>query len=168
MVLRPSSHDDRPNLRSAKLWAMKHATFWMRFNRFSVRARACVCVCVCVREKRKIVLMAWGGKSAHSPRQDLNLYLWDAYRSCFRLHHESRHASCQLKQTPHTHSPTSSIVKHKHALRNTPTPIRGTATASGRLQGPPLSRKRRVRERRKIELTAWGKSAHSPQQDLNL
>ena len=38
-------------------------------------------------------------KNAHSPRRDSNLYLWDTRPSCFRLHHESRPASRQSKQT---------------------------------------------------------------------
>ena len=38
------------------------------------------------------------------------------------------------------HSPTSSIVKPKHALRNTPTPISGTVTAIRRLRRPLLCR----------------------------
>ena len=39
------------------------------------------------------------GKSAHCPRQDSNLYLWDTCPLCFRLHHDGRHASRQSKQT---------------------------------------------------------------------
>ena len=57
-------------------------------------------------------------------------------------------------------SPTTSIVKYKHALRNIPTFICGTATK--RLQGPPLSRKRCVRERWRIEPTAWAKTCPFP------
>ena len=49
------------------------------------------------------------------------------------------------------HSPTRSIMKHKHALRNTPTSICGTTTAIRRLQGPPLTRRRRVRWLRKAK-----------------
>ena len=41
-------------------------------------------------------------KSAHSPRRDSNLYLWDMRPSCFRLHHEGRPASHQSKQTLQT------------------------------------------------------------------
>ena len=52
----------------------------------------CVCAraraCVRVRERRNIELTVWGKKRAHSPRRDLNLYLWDTCPSCFQLHHE--------------------------------------------------------------------------------
>ena len=41
-------------------------------------------------------------KSAHCPRRDSNLYLWDTRPSCFRLHHDGRHASRQSKQTLQT------------------------------------------------------------------
>ena len=36
------------------------------------------------------------------PSTDSKLYLWDTRPSCFRLHHESRHASRQSKQTLQT------------------------------------------------------------------
>ena len=42
------------------------------------------------------------GKSAHCPRRDSNLYLWDTRPSCFRLHHDGRHASRQSRQTLQT------------------------------------------------------------------
>ena len=41
-------------------------------------------------------------KSAHCPRRDSNLYLWDTRPQCFRLHHDGRHASRHLKQTLQT------------------------------------------------------------------
>ena len=41
-------------------------------------------------------------KSAHCPRRDSNLYLWDTRPLCFRLHHDGRHASRQSKQTLQT------------------------------------------------------------------
>ena len=41
-------------------------------------------------------------KSAHCPRRDSNLYLWDTRPQCFRLHHDGRHASRQSKQTLQT------------------------------------------------------------------
>ena len=67
----------------------------------------CVCVCVCLRvcecvsEKveRADVMRK---KSAHCPRRNSNLYLWDTRPSCFRLHHDCRHASRQSKQTLQT------------------------------------------------------------------
>ena len=63
--------------------------------------RACVRVCVC---QRKMKDRADGvrEKSAHCPRRDSNLYLWDTRPSCFRLHHDGRHASRQSKQTLQT------------------------------------------------------------------
>ena len=41
-------------------------------------------------------------KSAHCPRRDSNLYLWDTRPPCFRLHHEGKAASRQSKQTLQT------------------------------------------------------------------
>ena len=60
-----------------------------------------VCVCVCV-SKTKDRADDMREKSAHSPWRDLNLSLWNTRPSCFRLHHESRHASRQSKQTLQT------------------------------------------------------------------
>ena len=49
----------------------------------------CVCVCVCVcQRKTKDRADGVREKSAHCPRRDLNLYLWDMRPPCFRLHHE--------------------------------------------------------------------------------
>ena len=61
------------------------------------------------------------GKSAHSPRRDLNPYPWDTRPPCFRLHHESRHASRQFEQALQTlthqlHRETQScIMKHSNS-----------------------------------------------------
>ena len=64
------------------------------------RARACVCVCVCVcQRKSKDRADGMREKSAHSPRRDSNLYLWDTRPPCFRLHHEGKAALHQSKQT---------------------------------------------------------------------
>ena len=41
-------------------------------------------------------------KSAHCPRRDSNLYLWDTRPLCFRLHHDCRDTSRQSKQTLQT------------------------------------------------------------------
>ena len=41
-------------------------------------------------------------KSAHCSRRDSNLYLWNTRPSCFRLHHDGRHASRQSKRTLQT------------------------------------------------------------------
>ena len=46
--------------------------------------------------------MARGKKSAHSPRRNSNLYLWDTCPSSFRLRHKSRHTPRQSKQTLQT------------------------------------------------------------------
>ena len=95
-----------------------------------VRGCVCVCVCVCVSvcvcvgERRKIELTAGREKSAHSP---------DAIRTCtsgIRAHRASDYTtragtSCVSRNKHFRHSPASSIMKHKHALRNTPTPICG-------------------------------------------
>ena len=67
----------------------------------------CVCVCVCVRERRKTYLTVWGEKVPISPRQDLNLYLWDTRPPCFRLHHGRRPARLASVETntSDTHPP---------------------------------------------------------------
>ena len=82
----------------------------------------CVCVCVCVRKRRKIELTAWA-KKVPIPV--------DGIQTCtsgIRTHRASdyttRPGTPRVSSNKHfRHSPTSSIVKHKHALRNTPTPI---------------------------------------------
>ena len=110
----------------------------------------CVCVCVCVcQRKTKDRADSVREKSAHSPRQDSNLYLWDTHPSCFRLHHEGRLASRQSKQTLQTLTP-SSIVKYNHAKKQANSYLRDRDVRH--LQGPPLSRTKRVRERQKREL----------------
>ena len=93
-----ASHDRYLSLRVTKTghaqctkrfraWYNKSWTYGARFC-MTVCARVCVC-----QRKTKDRLTAWE-KKAHSPRRDSNLYLWDTRQSCFRLHHESRHASC--------------------------------------------------------------------------
>ena len=63
----------------------------------------CVCVCVCVCQRNtKDRADGMREKSAHSPRWDSNLCLWDTRPPCFRLHHEGRPASRQSKQTLQT------------------------------------------------------------------
>ena len=70
----------------------------------------CVCVCVChmymcvcvCQRKTKDRADGMRAKSAHSPRRDSNLFLWDTRPPCFRLHYEGRHASRQSKQTLQT------------------------------------------------------------------
>ena len=64
-----------------------------------VCARACVCVCVCVcvcQRKTKDRADGMREKSAHSPRRDSNLYLWDAHTLCFRLHDTSHQSEWTL------------------------------------------------------------------------
>ena len=61
----------------------------------------CVCVCVCQR-KTKDRADGMREKSAHCPRRDSNLYLWDTRPQCFRLHHDGRHASRQSNETLQT------------------------------------------------------------------
>ena len=87
----------------------------------------CVCVCVCVRERRKIELTVWGEKSAHSPRRDLNLYLWDTRPPCFWLNHEGRPASRQSKQT--LQKLTRQLHRETIMHETLQTPIYGTATS---------------------------------------
>ena len=69
-----------------------------RFRDTAVNSR---CVCGCQR-KTKDRADGLREKSAHCPRRDSNLYLWDTRPSCFRLHHDGRHASRQSKQTLQT------------------------------------------------------------------
>ena len=60
----------------------------------------CVCVCVCVcQRKTKDRADGMREKSAHFPRRDSNLYLWDKRPPCFRLHYEGKAASRQSKPT---------------------------------------------------------------------
>ena len=138
-------------------WPVYIASMWMC---------VCVCVCVCVMCQRKAKDRADGmrEKSAHSPRRDSNLYLWDTRPPCFRLHREGRHASRQSKQTLQTLSPAP--PRNNHAW-NTPTPICGTATSSicktSAESDEACQRKTKDRADGMRE-----KSAHSPRRDSNL
>ena len=96
------------------------------------RARVCVCVCVCVRERRKIGVTAWGEKCPFPstglkpvPQSGIHAHRASDYTTragtpCVSRNNELV-GGC-LKCT-FRHSPTSSIVKPKHALLNTPTPV---------------------------------------------
>ena len=107
-----------------------------------------------VRERRKIELTVWGKKSAHCPRRDSNLYLWDTRPPCCRLHHEGRARRASVEtNTLDTHP--SAPPRNNHAWKHSNSYLRDRDVKH--LQGPPLSRTKRVRERRKIELTVWGK-----------
>ena len=87
------------------------------------RARACVCVCVCVcvcqrQRNTKDRADNMREKASIYPRRYSNLYLWDTHPSYFRLHHVSRHALRQSKQTLQTpthqlhHETQACITKH--------------------------------------------------------
>ena len=120
------------------------------------RKRERECVCVCVRERRKIELTEWGKKVPIS---------LDGIQTCtsgIRTHRASDYTTRvrppRVSRNKHfSHSPVISTAKQscmKHSnsyLRN---------CDAKHLQGPPLSRMKRVRERRKIELTEWGKKVH--------
>ena len=68
-----------------------------------LHACACMCVCVCVcQRKTKDRADGMREKSAHCPRRDSNLYLWDTRPQCFRLHHDGRHVSRQSNETIQT------------------------------------------------------------------
>ena len=118
-----------------------------------VRACVCVCVCVCVRERRKIELTVWGKKVPIA---------LDGIRTCIsgiRAHSASDCTTTAgtppVSRNKHfRHSPVSSIVKQS-CMQHSNSYLRDRDAKH--LQGPPLSRTRRVSERRKIELTVWGK-----------
>ena len=93
-------------------------------------------------------------KSAHCPRRDSNLYLWDTRPPCCRLHHEGR-ARLASAETNTLDTHPSAPPRNNHAWKHSNSYLRDRDVKH--LQGPPLSRKKRVRERRKIELTVWGK-----------
>ena len=95
--------------------------------RACVRVCVCVCVCVCQR-KTKDRADGMRENSAHCPRRDSNLYLWDTRPLCFRLHHDGRHASRQSKQTLQTL--TRQLDRETIMHETLPTPICGTATSS--------------------------------------
>ena len=76
-------------------------------------------------------------KSAHSPRQDSNLYLWNTHPSRFRLHHEGRpHLASVKANTSDTHPPAPSWNNHAMEHSNSYQPNRDVR----QLQGPLLSR----------------------------
>ena len=83
-----------------------------------------------IRERWKIELTVWGKKSAHSPRRDSNLYLWDTRPPCFRLHHEGRARLASVETNTLDTHPSVCVCVCVCVC---------------------------ARERRKIELTVWGK-----------
>ena len=104
-------------------------------------------------------------KSAHCPRRDLNLYLWDTCPLCFRLHHDSRHASRQSKQTLQTltRQLDRETIMHE-TLQLLSAGLRRQASARTSAESDE-ARQRKTKDR------ADGmreKSAHCPRQDLNM
>ena len=83
----------------------KHFKFYAQNECVCVCMGVCVCVgvcvwvCGCVSRKTKDRADGMREKSAHSPRRDSNLYLWDTRPRCFRLHHGGKAASRQSKRT---------------------------------------------------------------------
>ena len=93
----------------------------------------CVFVCMCVhvyacQRKTKDRADGMREKSAHSPRWDSNLYLWNTRRSCFPItpRGQARLTSVETN-TLDTHPPAPSW--NTNIQRNTPTPICGTTTS---------------------------------------
>ena len=125
----------------------------------------CVCVCVCVcasvgqrktnYKKRADCI----GKKVPIPIEGIRICT-----SGMRAHRASDYTTRarppRVSQNKHfRHPPVSSTAKQscmKHS--NSHLPDRDIK----RLQGPPLSRTKRVRERRKTELTVWGKRVPIP------
>ena len=103
----------------------------------------CECVCVCVR-KTKDRADGMKEKSAHSPRRDSNLSLWDTRPPCFRLCYEDRHASRQFEQTLHT---LTRQLHRETIMHETLQLLSAGPRRQACVRGC-------VRERRKIELTA--------------
>ena len=107
---------------------------------------------MCVRERRKIELTVWG--------QKVPIAL-DGIRTCtsgIRAHRASDYTTTAgtppVSRNKHFRdSAVSSIVKRSCMIHSN-SYLRDRDVKH--LQGPPLSRTRRVRERRKIELTVWG------------
>ena len=128
--------------------------------KISMSKQETLCVCVCQR-KTKDRADGMREKSAHSPRRDSNLYLylWDTRPPCCRLHHEGRARLASVEtNTLDTHP--SAPPRNNHAWKHSNSYLRDRDVKH--LQGPPLSRTKRVRERRKIELTVWGKKVPIP------
>ena len=115
----------------------------------------CMCVraCMCVKERRKIELAVWGKKVPIA---------LDGIRTCtsgIRAHSASdcttTAGTSRVSRMKHfRHSPVSSIAKQS-CMKDSNSYLRDRDAKH--LQGPPLSRTKRVKERRKIELTVWGK-----------
>ena len=109
----------------------------------------CVCVCVCVKERQKIELTVWGEKVPIA---------LDGIRTCIsgiRTHSASdctttAGTSRVSRMKYFRHSPVSSIAKQS-CMKDSNSYLRDRDAKH--LQGPPLSRTKRVRERRKIEPT---------------
>ena len=130
----------------------------------------CVCVCVCERERKT-------KDRADGMREKVPIAL-DGIRTCIsgiRAHSASNYTTTagtpRVSRMKHfRHSPISSIVK-RSCMKHSNSYLRDRDVKH--LQGAPLSRTRRVRERRKIELTVWGVSRmkhfrHSPVCHLSL
>ena len=124
----------------------------------------CTCVCVC-RRKTKDRADGMKEKSAHCPRRDSNLYLWDTRPLCFRLHHDGRHTSRQSKQTLQTL--TSQLdretIMHETLQLLSAGPRRQASARTSAESDKACQRKTKDRADGMKE-----KSAHCPRRDSNL
>ena len=130
----------------------------------------CVCVCVCVvcvcQRKTKDRADGMREKSAHCPRRDSNLYLWDTRPPCCRLHHEGRARLASVERTPNRHSPVSSTAKQscmKTLQLLSAGPQRQASARTSAESDEACQRKTKDRADGMRE-----KSAHCPRRDSNL
>ena len=126
----------------------------------------CVCVCVCVcQRKMKDRADSMREKSAHSPRRDSNLYLWETRPPCFRLLHEDKAASRQSKQTLQTLTRQlyCETVMHETLQPLSAGPRRQASARTSAESDEACQRKTKDRADGMRE-----KSAHSPRRDSNL
>ena len=104
-------------------------------------------------------------KSAHCPRRDSNLYLWDTRPLCFRLHHDGRHASRQSKQTLQTltRQLDRETIMHETLQLLSAGPRRQASARTSAESDEACQRKTKDRADGMRE-----KSAHCPRRDSNL
>ena len=150
-----------PSLANETTWEIGpliRSPFGGRNSQVWLYVTMCVRACVCVRERRKDRADGMREKSTHSPQRDSNLYLWDTRPPCFRLHHEGRHASRQSKQTLQT----LTRQLHRETIMHETLQLLSAGPRRQACARTSAESDEAFQERRKIELTLWGKTVPIP------
>ena len=142
--------------RNCHMWPGQGQTPWLvlALTELTITAMQCVCVCVCVcvwvcvcvcvRERRKIELTVWG-KKVPVPLDGIRTCTSEIRAHCASDCTTRARPPCVSRNKHFRHSPVSSTAKQS-CMKHSNSYLRDRDVKH--LQGPPLSRTKRVRERR--------------------